>query len=57
MVIYKITNQINGKVYIGQTIQPLSKRCAKELKIHRSNIYKCLHSIYKSTGGYRFEYV
>lgn len=26
MVIYKITNQINGKPYIGQTRQPIEKR-------------------------------
>lgn len=26
MIIYKITNKINGKVYIGQTIKPLSVR-------------------------------
>lgn len=26
MIIYKITNTINGKTYIGQTIQPLQKR-------------------------------
>ena len=25
-LIYKITNQINGKIYIGQTIGTLSKR-------------------------------
>lgn len=32
--IYKITNTINGKVYIGQTIQPLDKRW----KQHKRNI-------------------
>ena len=26
MIIYKITNQINGKVYIGQTVRTLSER-------------------------------
>lgn len=26
MIIYKITNKVNGKVYIGQTIRPLEKR-------------------------------
>lgn len=29
MIIYKVTNKINGKVYIGQTIQPLSERWRK----------------------------
>lgn len=36
MIIYKITNKINGKVYIGQTIRSLSvrwaKHCCKEKK-------------------------
>lgn len=26
MIIYKITNTVNGKVYIGLTIQPLNRR-------------------------------
>lgn len=26
MIIYKATNKVNGKIYIGQTIQPLYKR-------------------------------
>jgi group I intron endonuclease len=34
MTIYKITNKITGKVYIGQTVQPLHKRwyCHKAVK-------------------------
>ncbi len=34
-VIYKITNKINGKVYIGQTVQDVKERfywhCAKKM--------------------------
>lgn len=26
MIIYKITNKINGKLYVGQTIRPLKRR-------------------------------
>jgi group I intron endonuclease len=37
MVIYKIKNKINGKIYIGQTIQDLDKRIESHLKESRSN--------------------
>ena len=30
-VIYKITNIVNGKVYIGQTIRPLQERFKRHL--------------------------
>ena len=29
MIIYKITNLLNGKIYIGKTIQPIHKRFSK----------------------------
>jgi group I intron endonuclease len=36
-IIYKITNKVNGKVYIGQTVQSLGDRWSK----HK---YECSHS-------------
>src|SRR5271165_2341491 len=36
MIIYKITNRINGKVYVGQTRQRLSIRC-RQHKSKKSN--------------------
>lgn len=30
--------------------------CAKELKVHAPNIWKCLNGKYKTTGGYAFKY-
>lgn len=33
MIIYKIQNKINGKIYIGQTIKPLNQRISQ----HKSN--------------------
>lgn len=35
MIIYKITNEINGKVYIGQTTRPLNQRWWEHLKPSR----------------------
>ena len=37
MLIYKITNKINGKVYIGQTSQSLEKR--------HGLLRSCLHKV------------
>ena len=34
MIIYKITNTINGKIYVGQTTQELSKRLQGHLSKH-----------------------
>lgn len=36
MLIYRFTNLINGKVYIGQTVKPLEKR----LQLHRWSVRK-----------------
>lgn len=36
MIIYKITNRINGKVYIGQTVQKLTKRWADHCSMDRT---------------------
>ena len=47
MIIYKIQNKINGKVYIGQTIQPLHKRlnqhkCKKYASVGKSVISQAI---------------
>jgi len=68
MVIYKITNTINNKIYIGQisakgktvetgTIYPSQMECSKELKIHQGNLHKVLCGKRKTTGGYSFRYL
>lgn len=53
MIVYKITNLINGKCYIGQTIQPLKKRW----NLHCSNSSGCpaLNNAFKKYGKDNFE--
>lgn len=52
MIIYKITNKINGKVYIGQTIQSIKRRwnehCGKE------NYCRLLHRAIQKYGKENF---
>jgi len=43
MIIYKIVNNINGKVYVGQTIQPLNKRISYHVWQNRLPIQKALN--------------
>lgn len=42
MLIYKITNKINGKVYIGQTIRSLKKRFNEHCNNKKSTISKAI---------------
>lgn len=40
MLIYKITNTLNGKVYIGQTTESLQKRWSRHTsRYHKKNMY------------------
>lgn len=50
MIIYKITNLINNKVYIGQTIQPLNKRFSQ----HCTNPKKHFKQAIKKYGKKSF---
>ena len=46
-IIYKITNKINGKVYIGQTTQEFNMRyCRKGVGLERVYQYHNSHKIY-----------
>lgn len=49
-IIYKIENKINGKVYIGQTCQPLCKRIAQ----HKRDAYRSKCFIHAAIRKYGF---
>lgn len=49
-LIYKIENQVNGKVYIGQTTQALCRRKAEHLTRLRAN--KRQHKLYQALRKY-----
>lgn len=49
-VIYKITNKINGKIYIGKTVQKFERRC----KAHRYNSCTAFKNAIKSHGWDNF---
>lgn len=42
-IIYKITNQINGKIYIGQTVQPLQRRFKQHISMALRNLPNLSH--------------
>lgn len=55
MIIYKITNRINGKIYIGQTVQSLNNRWLdhKSNSRNRCGKYKC--ALYNAMKKYGLE--
>lgn len=56
MVIYKITNTVNGKVYIGQTIIPIRKRFLRHINdAHNNpNTHLKLHRAMNKYGADKF---
>ena len=55
MVIYKATNTINGKVYIGKTMHPLNKRAKEHIKGSK-HAKTYFHSSLKKYGAESFEW-
>jgi len=52
-IIYKITNQVNDKVYIGQTRQSLSRRRSEH--IHRLKANERQHKLYRAIRKHGLE--
>lgn len=59
MVIYKISNTKNGKVYIGQTVQPFNKRASEHKKRMRNGANFPLYNAMRKYGidAFSFEVV
>lgn len=55
MIIYKVTNKINGKVYIGQTISSLQTRKSQHLYESRKNSY-IFHRAIRKYGFINFSW-
>ena len=43
MIIYRITNNVNGKIYIGQTKKALSQRIAEHIKNNKTPVQKAIN--------------
>lgn len=55
MFIYKITNKINGKVYIGKTKHPIEDRFKKHIKCAESKVNRHLYDAMNHYGYENFE--
>ena len=56
MIIYKATNKVNNKSYIGQTIKPLEKRQSEHLRSSIKNSNFAFHRAIRKYGKENFEW-
>jgi group I intron endonuclease len=57
MIIYKVTNTVNGKIYIGQTIRPLDVRKWQHISDRRHNRdFSYFHQALNKYGKESFEW-
>ena len=50
MLIYKVINKINGKIYVGQTTKTLKNRWSGHIKASRNNSHLLLHKAIRKYG-------
>ena len=55
MVIYRITNTVKKKIYIGQTIQPIKDRWKRHLFDARNGSNYAIHAAIRKYGEINFE--
>jgi group I intron endonuclease len=55
MIVYKFTNKINGKIYVGQTIQALEKRVKNHIKESKKNNNRPILNAIKKHGIENFD--
>jgi len=57
MIIYKVVNKINGKYYIGKTIQLLLKRKQQHINTAKNKTYNSIfHNAIRKYGGNNFNW-
>ena len=54
MIVYKITNKINDKIYIGKTIKSLDERFKEHCKLSKINCRSPFHKAIKKYGKENF---
>lgn len=56
MIIYKITNKVNGKVYIGQTTKTLQERKRQHLQCVKDGVNRHLYNAMRKYGTQSFKF-
>jgi group I intron endonuclease len=55
MIVYRITNRVNGKMYIGQTIKPLSHRWTNHVVDAKKGSDFLIHKAIRKHGAEAFD--
>lgn len=54
MVVYKIVNDVNGKMYIGQTIQSIESRMSEHIDSAKKGSMNSIHQAIRQYGAEHF---
>lgn len=53
MYIYKITNTVNGKIYVGKAVDPV-KRLKRHIYLSKKGVKRCFYNAIRQYGGENF---